>query len=172
MRKLPTAYDEVLDAQRELNRLLGDFGEAAESIAIAKAEAEDPENDTGEFWGVVHAAGYAAELETFQRLLPALRDMLSKFSPETWAEFLEDEAHDAANEAKREAELLKHAKAEGFDSYEAMRKAERHARRSAAAKKAAATRKQTAEWNAKVARANARAAQVQALADSSGATLH
>ncbi|MGD0075346.1 MAG: hypothetical protein ABSD31_13555 [Candidatus Binataceae bacterium] len=180
MSRVRTDYDDVLDAQGDLHRLIDGFGEAAESIATAEAEAAHPEDEidettgefAGNFWSQDREAGTKAQVEILRQLFPILRDMLSKFSPEIWAEFLAVKAQVAANDAEYEAKLLAMAKAKGFDSYEALRKAERHARRSEAAKKAAVTRKENAEWRAKQARFRAAKETVQALADDSGATLH
>jgi electron transfer flavoprotein alpha subunit len=135
------SYDDVLAARQDINQLIYSYGEAAEYAAEKKWEA-DQHSDDDSFY---RSDRYTAPVEALRQLLPAIREAMSKHSPEIWAHVLTGEAEEAAEIAERDAHRLAKAQAKGFDSWDAMQEAELKARRSASAKKAAETRKHYAE---------------------------
>jgi hypothetical protein len=127
-------YEDVIAARHDIERVIYDYGEAAEYLADKKWEADHggPEKDTD----YSSFNRYAAAAEALRQLLPAIRKAMSKLSPEIWAAFLEGEAELAEHKAELAAANLAKAKAKGFETYEAMQDATLKARRSASANSA------------------------------------
>ena len=139
-------WEDVRAARHDIESLIYTYGEAAEYLAVKKWEDDHPTNTEDDY---IPCEGRDEKtVEALRQLLLVIREAMSKHSPEIWAGVLQIEAEEAEAKAKQDAKNLAKAKAEGFDSYEAMQEAETKDRRSASAKKAAATRKERAEMMA------------------------
>jgi hypothetical protein len=134
---------DVRAARQDIDSLIYDYGEAADHVVLRKWEMDHPgTEDSGDY---APPNRWELQAEAYRQLLSAIREAMSKHSPEIYGALVEAEAEEAEQRAEYAAQNLAKAKAKGFETYEAMQEATLKIRRSASAKKAAATRKERAE---------------------------